>query len=114
MQLSEIQVVDAEGNNLAKGKKVLVSPEEMLPASWRAENLTDGYIMNTPLLGATTTAQESQTPSVPCYVEIDLGEEKRVNGVVIYPRMDTPAESDATSCANFPQNFTISIKRDND
>lgn len=113
MQLSEIQVLDAEDNNLAKGKRVLVSPEEELPASWRAENLTDGGIANTPLLGATTTAQESQVPSVPCYVEIDLGEDREVSGVVIYPRMDTPAESEATSCANFPQDFTIAVKRDN-
>lgn len=113
LQLSEIKVLDAEGNNLAHGKKVTISPEEKLPASWRAENLTDGNILNTSFLGATTTAQDTQTPSIPCYVEIDLGEEKDVNGVVIYPRFDMPAESDATLCANFPKDFTISVKRNN-
>lgn len=111
LQLSEIEVLDAEGNNLALGKKATISPEESLPASWRAENLTDGRIIDNHCLGATTTAQGSQTPSVPCYAEIDLGEEKNVSSVILYPRADLPAENDASRCANFPQDFTISLKR---
>ena len=113
MQLSEIRVLDAEANNLAFGKKVTVTPEEALPASWRAENLTDGNLLNTSLLGATTTAQDTQTPSIPCYVEIDLGEDKNVTSVIIYPRFDLPAESDVSLCADFPQDFTISTRRNN-
>ncbi len=112
LQLSEIEVLDAEGNNLALGKKATISPEESLPASWRAENLTDGYVDDISSLGATTFAQASPTPSVPCYAEIDLGEEKSVSSVVLYPRADLPAESDAARCANFPQEFSISVKRD--
>ena len=114
MQLSEIQVLDTEANNLVRGKKVTVTPEEALPASWCAENLTDGNLLNTSLLGATTTAQQSQTPSAPCYVEIDLGEDKNVASVIIYPRFDMPAESDVSLCANFPQDFTISTRSNNE
>ena len=113
LQLSEIQVLDAGGNNLALNKKTTISSEEMLPSAWRAENLTDGNIKDSYYLGATTTVQSSPTPAVSCYAEIDLGEEKSVSSVIVYPRADLPAESDANLCANFPQDFTISVKRNN-
>lgn len=112
LQLSEIEVLDTTGSNVALGKNAVISPEESYLTWWRAENLTDGRINDTQYLGATTSAQGSQTPSSLCYAEIDLGEERAISGVVIYPRFDTPAASDASKCANFPQDFTISVKSD--
>jgi alpha-L-rhamnosidase len=111
IQLAEIEVFSS-GTNVAKGCTATITPEQTYYTMWQATNLTDGVTNSTSELGGTTTAYTTATPATAPYIIIDLGKNYTVDKVILYPRIDTPALSNSTLCANFPVDFTLSGKAD--
>ncbi len=114
LQLSEIEILDANGTNIAIAKPVTMNTVETIGTSWRASNLTDGYIKGSSYTGATSGVYWGGPSVTDCYVEIDLGQDMEVSSVILYPRANTPAEADKTKSCNFPSSYTISVKKSTD
>lgn len=114
-QLTEIEII-SNGVNVAKGCNVLSDHDwnktwpAILDYGWAPQYLTDGIIV-----GATngyTSWQLQNQSDKSAYVTIDLGQERDVEAITIYPRQ-SDCTVDGSHACNFPTDFTIESSSDN-
>ena len=109
LQLAEISLVDSANPDvdLARGAAVTASDTStIVPGSWAPQYLTDGTLTSDQApYGYTSGASSTQTPAQPVSVQLDLGQVKHFDEVVLYPRTDA-ATTDFTT-PNFPVDYTI-------
>jgi alpha-L-rhamnosidase len=101
IMLSEMQVLAADGTNVALGKSVSVYDQFACPGCG-TKLLTDGKIISPGYASRQSYTQEI-TPSK--WVQIDLGEVRSFNRIVLFPRTD--ARTTDGQIPDFPVDFTI-------
>jgi Alpha-L-rhamnosidase N-terminal domain./Bacterial alpha-L-rhamnosidase. len=102
--LKEVALVT---NNDARGLVAGINNnQESLQYGWSKTFLTDGVTTGT----GYTSGPIYNSPDLvtPITFDFDLGAEKRLNDIILYPRTD--ANAIATNNYVFPQDFTISVK----
>jgi alpha-L-rhamnosidase len=104
LQLAEVQVISS-GTNIAKSATFTASEEMAWGNNWGLKYINDGVIYNGTNLGYTSNKQSATNYHV--WIQIDLGAEKNVQDIVLYPRQDDHATSSFSLCANFPSSYTI-------
>lgn len=122
MQLAEFEVYnEARTVNYALQSTITASNSDGALPMWGLDNLKDGKLTseglnqpNSGVKGYTSAALDSDADrnlKTPHLITIDLGEDKLINNVTLYPRTDTHAVSESSDItANFPENFNIKVK----
>ncbi|MFG2015961.1 family 78 glycoside hydrolase catalytic domain [Actinomadura geliboluensis] len=112
LQLAEIQVLDgASGANLAAGAAVTASESYTVGGQWEPKAVTDGSLTSdTAPFGYTSMERREQDLAEPVWIQLDLGEEKAFDRVLLYPRTDVTTDDGRT--ANFPEDFTVRTSGD--
>lgn len=122
MQFAEFEVYNqARTVNYALQSTITASNSDGAAPMWSLDNLKDGKLtsegLNDPkngVKGYTSAALDSDSDrnlSTPHLITIDLGEDKVIDNVTLYPRTDTHAVSESSNItANFPENFNIKVK----
>ncbi|GAA1798346.1 family 78 glycoside hydrolase catalytic domain [Actinomadura chokoriensis] len=112
LQLAEVQVLDgASSANLAAGAAVTASESYTVGGQWEPGAVTDGSLTSdTAPFGYTSLERRDQDLADPIWLQIDLGEEKRFDRVLLYPRTDVTTDDGKT--ANFPEDFTVRTSGD--
>ncbi|WGL52566.1 family 78 glycoside hydrolase catalytic domain [Nocardioides sp. BP30] len=101
VMLSEIQVLDATGTNVALGGSVSVYDQYACPGCG-TKLLTDGKIISP---GYASRQSSTQDLTQAKWIQINLGAVKSFDQVVLYPRTD--ARLADGQIPDFPVNFTI-------
>ncbi len=111
VQLAEIEVFGPEReDNEALYCPVSIS-REYAAGGWSASRLTDGITVSTAdSPGGTSEYYTTDTPETPLYITLDLGQEKTVDRIVLYPRNDVASRDDASKSGSFPRDFTIETR----
>jgi alpha-L-rhamnosidase len=113
LQLAEIVVADSAhpGEDLAKGAAVTASEVRDYPGKWEPPYLTDGALTTEQApFGYTSPAYSSRDPGHHIWLQLDLGQSRHFDQVVLYPRTDVMT-SDAKT-PNFPVDFTVETAND--
>ncbi|GAA4615154.1 family 78 glycoside hydrolase catalytic domain [Actinoallomurus liliacearum] len=113
LQLAEIVVADSANPDvdLAKGAAVTGSDVRSYPGKWEPEFLTDGSLSTEQApFGYTSNAYKSQDPGHDIWLQLDLGQTRHFDQVVLYPRTDTMTADAKTP--NFPVDFTVQTGND--
>ncbi|MCO5997276.1 family 78 glycoside hydrolase catalytic domain [Actinoallomurus rhizosphaericola] len=108
LQLAEIVVADSAhpDADLAEGATATASDVRSYPGKWEPEYLTDGSLSTEQApFGYTSNAYKSQDPGHDIWVQLDLGQTRHFDQVVLYPRTDTMTDDGKTP--NFPVDFTV-------
>ncbi|HEV3357982.1 MAG TPA: family 78 glycoside hydrolase catalytic domain [Pseudonocardiaceae bacterium] len=109
LQLAEISLVDSANPTvgIAEGASVTASDlSTVIPGSWAPQYLTDGSLTSDQApFGYTSGASNTQTPAQPVWVQLDLGQVRHFDEVVLYPRTDATTTDFTTP--NFPVDYTI-------
>lgn len=103
MQFAEIEVTGADGGKLSY--KATASSNMNYGTIWNLNYLNDGYVGSSAQLGYTT--QKFSSPNQHVTLTLDLGAEKKVAGMVLYPRQDDRANGQSDKVANFPSDFKV-------
>ncbi|MBQ9666215.1 MAG: family 78 glycoside hydrolase catalytic domain [Bacteroidaceae bacterium] len=107
VQLDEMEIY-ADGENVARSAK-FTATNTWTVGNWNISYVNDGRIKDAAYLGWTT----QQNPSTPIRLTADLGTEKTIQRIVLYPRQDGHALGDENRVANFPATFTIQTATEN-
>lgn len=117
IELAEIGIVDksAPGTDLALGGQVTVSDSDSTPGQWEPQYLTDGRLTTDTAPRGYRSAGRPQGTSWddlddPVVITIDLGQVRRFDRLLLYPRTD--AISPWGETANFPKNFSVRVSTD--
>lgn len=108
LQLAEIVVADSAHPDvdLAKGAAVTASEVRDYPGKWEPGYLTDGSLTTEQApYGYTSPAYKTQDPGHDIWLQLDLGQTRHFDQVVLYPRTDTMTDDERTP--NFPVDFTV-------
>ncbi len=104
------------GQNVALGKTVygdssLGTPgtryDTPIPSGWYLSCLTDGYTSVNSGLGLNGWCSELKSESYSTYVKVDLGAEKNIGRLTLYP-----VDSSTGYTAFFPKAYTVSVSAD--
>ncbi|WP_433248797.1 family 78 glycoside hydrolase catalytic domain [Actinomadura nitritigenes] len=112
LQLAEVQVQDgASGANVALHAPVTASESYTVAGQWEPKAITDGSLTSDAApFGYTSMQYQDQDLASAIWVQIDLGEERRFDRVLLYPRTDVMTDDGRT--ANFPEDFTVQTSSD--
>lgn len=113
LQLAEIVVADSAhaGEDLAKGATVTASEVRDYPGKWEPPYLTDGSLSTEQApFGYTSPAYSSQDPGHHIWLQLDLGQSRHFDQVVLYPRTDVMTGDAKTP--NFPVDYTVQTSDD--
>lgn len=105
LQLAEMEIYSGGVNVAPKALFVTTSDNYEVGTSWSKAFINDGKIMPSGPLGYTTHDYPNANQSV--YVIVKLDDIYDIDRIVLYPRQDEHACTDATRAANFPASFTI-------
>ena len=105
LQLAEMEIYSGGVNVAPQALFVTTSDNYQVGSSWSKAFINDGKIMPSGPLGYTTHDYPNANQSV--YVIIKLDDIYDIDRIVLYPRQDEHAYTDATRAANFPASFTI-------
>jgi hypothetical protein len=92
------------GTNFAAGQPVTSSGAETC-CGWDAAKVTDGVTANA--LGYSSPAFTQRTPPSPVWVQVDLGADRTLSSVKLFPRTDSLAATRWNTSANYPVRFVI-------
>ncbi|WP_329521306.1 family 78 glycoside hydrolase catalytic domain [Spirillospora sp. NBC_01491] len=113
LQLAAIQVLDgaAPGTDLALHAPVTASESYTAAGQWEPEALTDGSLTtDTAPFGYTSMERHQQDLAEPIWIQLDLGEPRRFDRVLLYPRTDAMTDDGRTP--NVPADFTVRTSDD--
>ncbi|MGP4028306.1 family 78 glycoside hydrolase catalytic domain [Actinomadura sp. 3N407] len=112
LQLAEVEVRDgASGGDLALNAPVSASESYTVPGQWEPKATTDGSLTSDAApFGYTSYERREQDLTEPIWLQIDLGEERRFDRILLYPRTDVMTDDEKTP--NFPENFTVQTSGD--
>ena len=103
VQIAEIEIYNAEGQNVARTAHFTATNAwELTNYGWSIGYINDGIIAGGSTNGFTTTQNCTST-----IITADLGDIQDISRIVLYPRQDAPAVGNATMAANFPSSYTI-------
>lgn len=106
LQLAEMEIY-SNGVNVARDAVFVTTNDSYeVGTSWSKAFINDGKIMASGPLGFTPHDYPNADQSV--YVIVKLDGVYAIDRIVLYPRQDERACTDATRAANFPASFTIS------
>nr|WP_240982152.1 alpha-L-rhamnosidase [Streptomyces sp. S3(2020)] len=112
LQLAEVEARDgADGTNVAAGAHVTAA-DTLLKSGWNPSYLVDGTTdsANSSRRGYSSTLHPSADVSAePIVLDLDLGAERSVDRVVLYPRTDVGAVDGRS--AGFPTEFRVTTKQ---
>ncbi|WP_242895402.1 family 78 glycoside hydrolase catalytic domain [Actinomadura litoris] len=112
LQLAEVEVRDgASGANVALRAAVVASESYTVGGQWEPKAVTDGSLTSDDApFGYTSMERRDQALASPIWLRIDLGEERRFDRVVLFPRTDALTDDERTP--NFPEDFTVETSND--
>ncbi|WP_019634190.1 family 78 glycoside hydrolase catalytic domain [Actinomadura atramentaria] len=112
LQLAEVEVRDgASGTNAALRAAVTASESYTVAGQWEPKAVTDGSLTSDAApFGYTSMERRNQDLDAPIRLRIDLGEERRFDRVLLYPRTDAMTADGRTP--NFPEDFTVRTSSD--
>ncbi|MEV0404107.1 family 78 glycoside hydrolase catalytic domain [Actinoallomurus sp. NPDC050550] len=113
LQLAEIVVADSAhpDDDLAKGAAVTASEIGNYPGKWQPAYVTDGSLTSEQApYGYTSPSYKSQDPGHHIWLQLDLGQSRHFDQVVLYPRTDVMTDDEKTP--NFPVDFTVQTGND--
>lgn len=109
-QLNELEIYAGE-TNVARTANVTASDIMTWQDSWQLAYLTDGQINNGKNLGYTSN-KFTDGVNHEVTLTFDLKNSQTIDRIVLYPRQDDFAVSDAIKAANFPSSYTIEVSND--
>ncbi len=109
LQLAEVQVIDSSdpGTVLSAGQPVTAYRALEVSGVWEPQFLTDGDVTtdSDPRGYSSEHTFDPDVSTDPMWVEIDLGQKRTFDRVVLYPRTDTLTPDGRTP--NFPRDFRL-------
>lgn len=109
LQLAEVEII-SNGENVARNAKFTASDNYEVPNYWSINYINDG-LLTTTHYGFTTHSSSNANRHV--YIDVDLGEERSIDCIVMYPRQDQYSKDGANKAACFPASFTIQSSTNN-
>ena len=109
LQLAEVEIFSGS-ENVARSAKFTASDNYEVPGYWSINYVNDGRL-TTSRYGFTTHSSNNANRHV--YMNVDLGTERTIDRMVMYPRQDQYSKDGANKAANFPASFTIQSSTDN-
>lgn len=104
-QLAEVEIYSGD-TNVARNATFTASESWEQYAQWNLKYINDGVIYgDNSRIGYTTRQKSSANQHV--YITADLGEERTIDRIVLYPRQDVSAKTDKNLAANFPASYTV-------
>lgn len=101
-QFAEVEVY-GDGQQLAY--TAIASSNMNYGSIWNVSYLNDGIVYDGTHLGWTTA--KFTTTDKHITLVLDLGSERNVDALVLYPRQDDHANGNSALAANFPEDFTV-------
>ena len=108
VQLAEVQIFSGD-ENVARSARFTASDNYEVPGYWSLKYINDGSITSSHY-GFTTHSGNNANRHV--YLNIDLGQERTVDRMVMYPRQDLYSKAGKDKAANFPATFTVESSAD--
>ncbi len=114
LQIMELELMDAEGNNVAAGIVPEISNSWSPNGQWRPQHLTDNDLGTDSDNGYTSAVlgreQESLTLDTPISITLPLKETAALTGMRIYPRTKVTSIS-GQQCANYPRKYCLQLSQ---
>ena len=115
LQIMELELLDAEGKNVAAGIVPQISNNWSPNGQWKPEHLTDGDFGNDTDNGYTSTVlgrgQETFVLGEPISMTFQLKENASLTGLRLYPRTSVESIS-GYQCANYPKKYCLQVSED--
>lgn len=116
LQLTEIEILDKNGNNVASGIVPIVSDTWSPNEQWSPNHLTDGDLGKESDYGYTSTllsneGKTSVTLQNPITISFAFENEMEFNSLRMYPRTSKNSVVE-NECANYPKKYVVEISND--
>lgn len=109
LQLAEVEIFSGQ-ENVARTAKFTASDSYEVPNYWSIKYINDGTL-TTSHYGFTTHSSNNANRHI--YINVDLGIERTIDRIVMYPRQDQYSKEGSKKAANFPASFTVQSSTDN-
>ena len=108
VQLAEVEIFSGE-ENVARTARFTASDNYEVSGYWSLKYINDGSLTSSHY-GFTTHSSNNANRHV--YLNIDLGQERTIDRMVMYPRQDQFSKDGKDKAANFPASFTVESSAD--
>ena len=108
VQLAEVEIFSGS-ENVALDAKFTASDNYEVPNYWSIGYINDGRLTSTHY-GFTTHSSNNANRHIT--INVDLGTERSIDRIVMYPRQDLYSKDGSNKAANFPSSFTIQSSND--